>query len=76
MPNETLIKVADHPNLRRDAETGVLIDVDTDSYNRYLSQREERAASKARITHLEERINNFESDISEIKNLLTRLLEK
>lgn len=76
MHDEKLVKIADHPNLRRVAETGIVIDVDTDSYNRYLSQREERAASKARITHLEERINNFESDISEIKNLLTRLLEK
>jgi hypothetical protein len=76
MPDEKLIRVADHPNLRRNAETGVLLDVDTDAYNNYLSQRQERAASKARITHLEERINNFESDISDIKNLLTRLLEK
>ena len=76
MHNDDLIRVADNPHLRRDPSNNVIIDVDSEAFNRYQSQRAERQASKARITHLEERINNFESDISEIKNLLTRLLEK
>lgn len=75
MHNE-LVRVADNPNLRRDPETGVLLDVDTDAYNRYMSQRQERLLQKERFSQLENRINNFESDLSDIKSLLTRLLEK
>jgi chemotaxis protein histidine kinase CheA len=76
MHNDELIRVAEYPNLRRDPHTGAVIDVDTDAYNKYLSHRQERAQQKARLSQLEERINNFESDISDIKTLLTRLLEK
>ena len=76
MHNDELIRVADNPHLRRDPTNNAIIDVDTDAYTRYRQQREERAAARARITHLEERINNFESDLSDIKHLLTRLLEK
>lgn len=76
MHNEALIPVTDHPHLRRDPVTGAILDVDADAYNRYQTQRQERAAAKARLSQLEERINNFESDLSDIKSLLTRLLEK
>lgn len=76
MHNESLIPVNDHPHLRRDPITGAILDVDADAFNRYQTQRQERAAAKARLSQLEERINNFESDLSDIKSLLTRLLEK
>lgn len=76
MHNDNLIRVADNPNLRRDPNNNVIIDVDAEAFDRYQSQRAERQAARARLSQLEERINNFESDISDIKNLLTRLLEK
>jgi hypothetical protein len=76
MHNENLIKVTDNPHLRRDAENNAIIDVDTDAFERYQAQRQERQNARARITQLEDRINNFESDLSDIKTLLTRLLEK
>lgn len=71
-----LIKVIDHPNLRRDRYTGAIVDVDEQSYNNYLQQKEAKLNQAARITQLEETINKVESDVSEIKSLLTRLLEK
>jgi flagellin-like hook-associated protein FlgL len=76
MHNEPLIAVADNPHLRRDVNTGAIIDVDTDAYNNYVKQRADRVAQRARLSQLEDRINNFESDLSDIKSLLTRLLEK
>jgi len=76
MHNEPLIPVADNPHLRRDLTTGAIIDVDTDAYANYVKQRADRIAQRARLSHLEDRINNFESDLSDIKSLLTRLLEK
>lgn len=76
MHSPELIPVTDHPHLRRDAQTGAIVDVDTGAYERYVTQRQERAAQRARLSQLEDRINNFESDLSDIKSLLTRLLER
>jgi hypothetical protein len=76
MHNEELIRVLDHDNLRRDPNSGAIIDVDTRSYNNYLSQREARIKQQERYQQLEDRINNIDSDLSDIKTLLTRLLEK
>lgn len=76
MHDDRLIPVTDNPHLRRDAQTGAILDVDDTGYNNYLTQRQERAAQRARISQIEDRINNFESDLSDIKSLLTRLLEK
>lgn len=76
MHNDGLIPVADNPHLRRDVQTGAIVDVDDSGYNNYLNQRQERAAQRARLSQLEDRINNFESDLSDIKSLLTRLLER
>jgi hypothetical protein len=76
MHDDRLIPVADNPHLRRDAQTGAILDVDDTGYNNYLTQRQERAVQRARISQIEDRINNFESDLSDIKSLLTRLLEK
>lgn len=76
MLNEKLIKVQDNPNLRRDVYSNAVIDVDADSYAKYLELKQQKLSQKARIQDLEERINNFESDISDIKSLLQRLLEK
>lgn len=76
MLNEKLIKVVENPGLRRDSKTNAIIDVDADSYDQYMRQKQERLSQRGRFSQLEERINNFESDISDIKSLLTRLLEK
>jgi chemotaxis protein histidine kinase CheA len=76
MHSDRFIPVADNPHLRRDVQTGAIVDVDDSGYNNYLNQRQERAAQRARLSQLEDRINNFESDLSDIKSLLTRLLER
>lgn len=69
-------KVVDHPNLVRDKRSKAIVDVDDEAYNRYMLQKEARAKQEARISQLEETINKVETDISDIKSLLTRLLEK
>ena len=71
-----LIRVADNPHLRRDPITNAIIDVDTDAYERYRAQRAERQANQARISQLEERINNHENLLVDIKTLLQQLLDK
>jgi Mg2+ and Co2+ transporter CorA len=76
MPDEKLIPVQDHPNLKRDPYSGAVIDVDTTAYERYQLQKQLKQQQESRITHLEDTINTMVSDVSDIKNLLTRLLEK
>jgi hypothetical protein len=76
MHSPDLIKVADNPHLRRDPQTNALIDVDTEAFERYRSQRESRLAERARISQLEERINNHENLLVDIKTLLQQLLDK
>lgn len=71
-----LIPVIDHPTLARDRTTNAIVDVNTEAYQQYLIQKQEKLGQKARFSQLEQRINNMETDLSDIKNLLTRLLEK
>ena len=76
MPNDNMIRVQEHPNLARDRLNNALIDVDEVAYERYMASKRARYEQETRITQLEETINKVESDISDIKSLLNRLLEK
>jgi hypothetical protein len=76
MHDDQLIKVLDHPNLKRDPATGAIVDVDQTAFERYQLQKQQRRLQEAKITQLEDTINTIVSDVSDIKNLLTRLLEK
>ena len=76
MHNEELIRVADNPHLRRDPANNAIIDVDADAYARYKLQRAERLATRQQISQLEERINNHENLLVDIKTLLQQLLDK
>lgn len=71
-----LVRVADNPHLRRDPNNNAIIDVDTEAYERYLTQRADRRANQARISQLEERINNHENLLVDIRTLLQQLLDK
>lgn len=70
-----LIKVQDHDNLRRDPSTGAVIDIDQQAYASYLQAKQNRRQQQERIVQLENRINNFESNLQDIKHLLHKLLE-
>jgi hypothetical protein len=70
------IKVLDHPNLVRDRDSGAIVDVDVQAYERYQLQKQQRRLQEVKINQLEDTINTVLSDVSDIKNLLTRLLER
>ena len=74
--DDEFIKVQDHPNLARDRNTGAILDIDSTGYERYVAQKQEKLGQRERFSQLEHRINNVESNLSDIKDLLTRLLEK
>lgn len=69
-----LIRVEDHENLRRDPRTNAIVDINNDAYENYVQAKNRRQHQQERLDHLENKINNFESDLSEIKHLLQQLL--
>jgi hypothetical protein len=66
-----MIQVENHPNLMK-TNTGLVVDVDASSYNRYMAQKN----SANKMASLENEINNIKEDMSEIKHLLITLLNK
>ena len=62
-------------NLVYDMRTNGIIDTDTDAYQKYMQQKKFRQQQNNKIETMETRINNIEESLTDIKSLLTRLLE-
>lgn len=69
-------KIEGERNLVYDPHTNGVIDTDTEAYQKYIQQKLFRQQQNNRIESMENRINNIEDGLSDIKTLLTRLLEK
>ena len=76
MHNDSFIRVADHPNLVRDRNSNAVIDVDEEGYKKYQAQKAERLNQKVKIQEFEQKLNRVESELSDIKSLLVKILEK
>ena len=63
----TYLKVEGKEGLVRDPSTNAIINVNQDEYQKYLARRNKRTTD-------EKRIENLENELSEIKRLLTVLL--
>jgi|TARA_B100000035_G_scaffold280562_1_gene260908 hypothetical protein len=64
-----MIRVEGHKNLKRDEETGAIINTDSTEYNRYLNNKRNRKTQKNEI-------DEIKSDITEIKSILMQLLKE
>ena len=64
-----MIRVEGHKNLKRDEETGAIINTDSTEYNRYLNTMKNRRSQKNEI-------DEIKSDITEIKSILMQLLKE
>lgn len=68
--------VEGHSHLYRDKSTGAIINMDFDRFDA-IKKRKKLAEKRIKEQEqLSEKVNNLESDISDIKTLLTQLLEK
>lgn len=76
MHNDNFVRVADHPNLVRDRQSNAVIDIDEEAYKKYQKQKEERLNQKVKIQEFEQKLNRVESELSDIKSLLVKILEK
>jgi hypothetical protein len=63
------IKVEGYPDLVRDPSNGAIINSDKDAYKNYIDSRNRKLREI-------ERIENLEKDMSEIKNIMYKILDK
>ena len=57
MTSSTMIKVEDHPNLKRDAKTTAIVNTDELAYERYMNDKNARLRQQNEIDDLRHQID-------------------
>ena len=65
--------VEGHTDLIRDNSTRAILNNDSSQYDNYLKRRAQRQQGEDRIDNMESDLKNLKDDINEIKNLLRAL---
>tara|TARA_R100000664_G_scaffold18364_1_gene27377 strand:+ start:4268 stop:4489 length:222 start_codon:yes stop_codon:yes gene_type:complete len=65
--------VKGHTDLIRDNSTRAILNNDSSQYDNYLKRRAQRQQGEDRIDNMESDLKNLKDDINEIKNLLRAL---
>ena len=65
-------KVKDFPNLVRDPNSKAIINTDQSAYNEHMQKK----LVKNNMINMNNEINNLKQSVNEIKDLLTKLVEK
>ena len=65
-----IVPVENEPSLAREARSNAIINVNRDEYVNYLKRREEVLGKKKKEQLFEQRINNLETKIEQILQLL------
>ena len=68
--------VENHDHLYRDNTTNAIINTNMNEYQSYIANREKLQSDKERIDNLEGKVDSLQGDISDIKNLLLRIVDK
>lgn len=70
------LKVEGHSDLYRDPKTGAIINTNKSEFEVYSKAQKLRMTDKQRINTLENDISQIQSELTDIKLLLQKLLEK
>ena len=70
------IKVKGHDHLIRDPKTNSIINTNMSEYNEYISRRDFKLKENEKVNNLESDITNMKGDLDEIKFLLKRLINE
>lgn len=69
-----MIQVEGHKHLFRDEQSGAIVNCDTNSYQKYISMRNEKQKQKDEIEMLKSSTNELKNELNEIKFLLQELI--
>ena len=67
-----MLKVKDFPNLARDPKSKAIVNINKLAYNEHLQKN----LVKEKISNMDNEINNIKQSVNEIKDLLTKFVEK
>ena len=67
------INVKGHAGLVREKDSSAILNVDSNEYEKYISQRQNRLKSRERMDTVERDLASLKDDINEIKFLLKAL---
>lgn len=70
------IKVKEDTSYCRDLNSNAIINVDSNSYQEYIKNKNRIAEEKKRIENLEKEVGEIKSSIDDIKSLLISLANK
>ena len=76
MNDKNTIPVKDHKHLFRDEKSKSIINTNRNDYETYIRNRDRMNSDKERISALEEKVDSLQGDISDIKNLLLKIVDK
>jgi len=68
------LKVEGHSNLLRDPNTNSIINTNMSEYQEYIIRRDSKSEKNQKIENLESDVANIKNDLDEIKLLLRSLL--
>jgi hypothetical protein len=71
-----LVKVKDHPNLYRDANSKAIVILDTKARSNYLNTKTLAVKNEQSVEQLSDEIKTLKNDVNDIKQLLFQLINK
>ena len=72
----SLIKIENYENLVKDTKSGAIVNTNKSEFHLYMKRRQERNKNGDKLRNACKEINNLKSELREIKNLLTKVLNK
>jgi hypothetical protein len=72
----SLLKIQNFEHLVKDTKTNAIVNTSKSEFQLYMKRRQERNKNGDKLRNACKEINNLKSELREIKNLLTKVLEK
>ena len=76
MQTKKLIPVEGHADLMRDPETGAIININRREIHQIRERKRKKRAKALEQEELKVKVEGLERDISDMKNMLSQLIEK
>lgn len=76
MHRSGLIAVEGHDGLYRDPETHSIVNIDTNTHSKYVSERQRKKDRDLKVETTAKEVEELKHEIGEIKSLLLSLLDK